>query len=889
MRYDGQYVRELFDIFDKLEEALLASGDRMQASPAPGQDAKVVNPNLNAMAQFMAAADEAAFGLRTRLDKLCQILRFIVLLNYHPLVELLLRNDVFPRVAAVFEYDGKLKQKAEYRRFLAEQARMKEVVPLQDPELRNKITQTFRAKFLKESMIRPLIDETGVGAVNGVIVVNSSEIAEYFRGNMQILGDIVVILKPPVFPEKHAQVRDALRLLLELLQLSKSMYPLSRVKLLQNLFEDLPLMGYLGALLADPSPVAHLGPGENTGPEALQQQSLDKQLRLLASELLFIATMFHPPLIFQNAMKSSPPPPLPGVEGNPFVEGEGGPAGPSELLSPKHITRYLEQHSSNRDDKDDRSSELPSALFGLSRCLDTSADEGVLVQCFEALRLALDTESIDVTEQEGYVRLLYEHYMQWLLLPLIRIDTQSTSGSLHQRWRPLYYSLQLLATCVHHHTHRIRYLIHRMPLMNGATSVLRSCPDGAVKLAGLKFLKACVETRDAALSRALIQAGALQAAVEILDNSFKRGRDGLLTSAVADLIDYILRENARSLITHLVEKGQDVLKGWARRGIPAFESIIQRYRQMSSVEDRTGWTSAGSGSGSNAGSVLSRDGLSGKSRILQDDEDEEYLNDSDDDFGFVPVASVREEAGQSDEGSDSASETGSTSERESDASVSDISTVAVSSGDESSASSKYSLGSSSEEEGGENDSDVSDDSMSESQYRKPSGQSHVKIADQRRLGSVRLGLLQRHAPPSPPGLGFGPGGVNRLRPRNMCLPPAMAPPNSSLASASSSPASASSQAEAGSMAAPGALVDGHETDQDDDDFKTHLPRVRYRNREEDEGFVGKKFKAFGRRRKHQTQSASGLAPSPSQKGAARVHSFTIGSGHRKSSKKRKKT
>ena len=1012
MKHGGAYLTGLFGVFDQLERRL------------GGAEAE-------------APRTEEARAVLLLLGQVSQILRAIVLLNVQPLMEMLLTDEVFPRVAGIFEYDGKLKRRARYRAFLRDSAKLKEVVPLEDAELRRKITQTYRARMLKETMVRPLVDEAGTGAVNAFITGNSADIAERISENLDLLRGVVAILQPPLLRnatrregasdrEQLVRCRDALRMLLELLHLSKCMYPLARGKLLQSLFEDLPLTGYLGALLT-----SHPG----------------GDLRLLASELLFLAALFHPTLLSHDSLRAKPPPPLPvellaGADARPPAaaepppppgaeppsappagaeeaaegpqrpqrarkrpgaarrgkaegkeEGAGGEKGTGgdvalsdAALAVSAIAKSLQERKGgerggaafaldrlSEGDRlavlsqgnisalllaayDAKREERPSAIFGLARCLDTSRDEGVLVQCYEALRLVLDADGAEPTEREGFLRFLYEHHMEWLMLPLLRYSPSApTRGGSVQQWRPLYYCLHLLGTCVHHHTQRVRSLLHRAPLLQRAAAVIEFCPDGATKLAALSFLRECVETRDSAIARSVVQGGALVAAVSILHRQYQRRRDGLLTSAVADLVDIVRRGNMATLIAHLVERGREVLSKWAARGVPAFKQLLQRYEQLrlrgddliepnappaaaprrllQDDEDEEYLTcgaaavgaahaAAAGAEGAPAGGLLCRPALAGLAHAVGGEMAPlrpEYAAEGEGESGGGGEGLSGEALGlaggllcggaqsdcSNDSGSDvsrggddddSASETGSTSERESDASVSDISTVALSSGDESSASSKYSLGSSSEEEGGGNDSDVSDDSLPDVPLRQRADRvsiSHgkVKYADQRRLGSVRLGLLQRHAPPSPPnlvGLVDGPWSaarVNRLvdlkrtrrqaddpreeplrRSRSMSLPPAMVPPKS----IKKNPNQKHS------------VMDGHETDQDDDDFRPRMPSRR-REAEEDDGFVGKKMKPLHRRRR-----AAVVGANPPPVAGSRVHSFNIGTMRRSSTSKRRR-
>lgn len=71
----------------------------------------------------------------------------------------------------MFEYDPKLKEKANYRLFFREKARLVQVVPFDNTVLEEWCALLYRQKFLKDYILRPSIDETGAGALQ---VIHSS-------------------------------------------------------------------------------------------------------------------------------------------------------------------------------------------------------------------------------------------------------------------------------------------------------------------------------------------------------------------------------------------------------------------------------------------------------------------------------------------------------------------------------------------------------------------------------------------------------------------------------------------------------------------------------------------------------------------------------------------
>lgn len=134
-----------------------------------------------------------------RFDRLAEIFRLILLLNDSSTVEFLLmvskvccyllskltfslsKNDeVFRNVAGIFEYDHTLREQGQYRRFLFETARMKEVVNLSE-DLSVACRFLFRLKYVRDVMLHPTIDDPGITAINSMITFTSCEICSQVK------------------------------------------------------------------------------------------------------------------------------------------------------------------------------------------------------------------------------------------------------------------------------------------------------------------------------------------------------------------------------------------------------------------------------------------------------------------------------------------------------------------------------------------------------------------------------------------------------------------------------------------------------------------------------------------------------------------------------------
>lgn len=75
--------------------------------------------------------------------------------------------------------DPELKRKADYRNFLTNKAVFHQVVPMTDQDLMRMIKENFRIKYMKDNMLRPCLDESGVVVLNALQHHNTTEICDH--------------------------------------------------------------------------------------------------------------------------------------------------------------------------------------------------------------------------------------------------------------------------------------------------------------------------------------------------------------------------------------------------------------------------------------------------------------------------------------------------------------------------------------------------------------------------------------------------------------------------------------------------------------------------------------------------------------------------------------
>ncbi|KAJ2379513.1 Platinum sensitivity protein, partial [Coemansia sp. RSA 2603] len=134
------------------------------------------------------------------------IVRQIVLLNDSSIFEYIVKRENFIDVVGMLEYDPQHSiGHGKFRSFLQNRLRFKEVVSIDDEEIKSKIHQTFRLQYLKDVVLPHIVDEGTIPIINALIYFNNAQIASYLQHNQRLLKEIFDILQDS---EDTLQMRD---------------------------------------------------------------------------------------------------------------------------------------------------------------------------------------------------------------------------------------------------------------------------------------------------------------------------------------------------------------------------------------------------------------------------------------------------------------------------------------------------------------------------------------------------------------------------------------------------------------------------------------------------------------------------------------------------------
>nr|XP_033793807.1 serine/threonine-protein phosphatase 4 regulatory subunit 3B isoform X5 [Geotrypetes seraphini] len=112
------------------------------------------------------------------LHHLYEIIRGILFLNKATLFEVMFSDECIMDVVGCLEYDPALAQPKRHREFLTKTAKFKEVIPITDSELRQKIHQTYRVQYIQDIILPTpsVFEENFLSTLTSFIFFNKVEI-----------------------------------------------------------------------------------------------------------------------------------------------------------------------------------------------------------------------------------------------------------------------------------------------------------------------------------------------------------------------------------------------------------------------------------------------------------------------------------------------------------------------------------------------------------------------------------------------------------------------------------------------------------------------------------------------------------------------------------------
>lgn len=125
---------------------------------------------------FPSAEAREDFG---SLATLAACIKTILLLNDPSIIELIVSDElIFEEVCSTLEYDPDLRDKANHRWFLRERAKFRTVALMEDEELVAAIHRSFRVNYLRDTLLRPTMDESSLSTLSSLQTFTHADVVK---------------------------------------------------------------------------------------------------------------------------------------------------------------------------------------------------------------------------------------------------------------------------------------------------------------------------------------------------------------------------------------------------------------------------------------------------------------------------------------------------------------------------------------------------------------------------------------------------------------------------------------------------------------------------------------------------------------------------------------
>lgn len=167
------------------------------------------------------------------LHRLCNIMKFIILLNDTVIIEHVVADGVVLGVCGALEYDPDFpSHKANHRQWLEKKGRYKEVVRIEDDQIQKKIHQTYRLQYLKDVVLARILDDPTFSVLNSLIFFNQVDIVQHLHGNAAFLKELFGIFARP--ETEQEQKKEAVLFIQQCCAIAKNLQQPSRQQLYNN-------------------------------------------------------------------------------------------------------------------------------------------------------------------------------------------------------------------------------------------------------------------------------------------------------------------------------------------------------------------------------------------------------------------------------------------------------------------------------------------------------------------------------------------------------------------------------------------------------------------------------------------------------------------------------
>lgn len=424
--------------------------------------------------------------------------------------------------------------RANHRQYLSDSSKFKQVVRIDNDEIRRKIHYTYRLLYLKDVVLARILDDPTFSVLNSLIFFHQVDIVNFLQSNEPYLQELFTIFQAD--PEDANRKREAVLFIQNCCAVSKNIQAQSRAQLYNNFIHH----GLFSVVTF-----------------ALRHH--DAAVRVAGTDIL-VALIDHDPHMVRtqiyNDMKEKNTPLTDTLIELLLVEVDLGVK--SQMAD---AIKILLDPSTNQ-----------AHMEMMNR-----AQGGELV----AKQRGPGPHNSIAPQTESFISNFYEDSAKRLFQPLKDLQYRTSMVDLSVQETSLYTHLvEVLCFFVRQHTYKSKLFILAEDLHSRVAQLL-VCPQKYMKLAALKWFRTCIGLQDEFHNRQLIQHRLFEPILNIVYETMPK--DNLLNSACLELFEYIKREGIKQLIVHLVEHYRERLVGITY--VNTFQGLIMKYETYQSGYD----------------------------------------------------------------------------------------------------------------------------------------------------------------------------------------------------------------------------------------------------------------------------------------------------------------
>lgn len=538
------------------------------------------------------------------LQHLFRIMRSMVMLNDTQLLDELLKEEHVMDVIGCLEYDPDLTTAQQHRQFLSSAVVFKEVVPITSQDVLAKIHQTYRIQYLKDVILPRSLDDATYATLSSLMLFNNVDVVLGLYQDAAFLprlfhslkshapgdtewDDLVAFLQEFCSLAKHLQLQHRQNLWNKMTQLG--MFEVI-TRILRSSTPAVKLRAtdiLLSALAHDPMPLRNFlaSPNGRQLLNSLVVEFVSSDESGLPEQIAELLKMLVDPETMEGALDKSE---FMEVFYTECVENLIAPVGGSEQ----------QQQPANAKGSSSAAEAAAGAAVAPAPAAPAAAAGG-----------AGSDEGSRSSSKGG------------------KVVPASTIGLI----------VDLLCFCVQHHAFWAKYHVLRKHVVEKVLKLLQRKERWLV-VAGVRFLRTCIGTKDDFYLRHLIKNDLLS---PVMDVFFANGdRYNLLNSAVLEMVEFIRKENLKLMIEHVVEKFGSRFDDVTY--VDTFKQLQLKWEQSKEAAQATaaGGSSEGGGGADAPGGVVGGRLFGGRQRRLRRD-DRDLEKDEED---YFSEDSVEDEA-----------------------------------------------------------------------------------------------------------------------------------------------------------------------------------------------------------------------------------------------------